>query len=170
MIKGKRAKTNIWSSSSKALSEPDEATQLNSTGIEGRPMVETIQESTIEKDFESTFDDSFILRTKPMQMESSESGFRSQNTFSFGETDSDGSQYESGMMRLLKMDKQRKGNYFRCHVMEKKVILKVKRGEIMINLEGGINRPRIRCIYAMRYIEIQYERCDQRMGLRSHVR
>ena len=83
--------------------------------------MESVQESTIEKDFESSFDDSFVLRTKPMQLDASDSGCGIQNTFSFGEAESDEPLMESGMMRLLRMDKERKENFFKFHIMDKKV-------------------------------------------------
>ena len=85
--------------------------------------MEPVQESTIEKDFESSFDDSFVLRTKPMQMDISDSGCRIQNTFSFAEAESEEPQIESGIMRLLKMGRDRKENFFKFHVMDKKVTL-----------------------------------------------
>ena len=109
-------------STNSALSEPDDATQFNSTGIEGRPLSESIQVSSIEeRDFSSSFDDSFILRTKQFNAEDSESGFRSENTFSFGETENESPRGESAIMRLMRMGKERKENFFKFHVMEQKV-------------------------------------------------
>ena len=62
---------------------------MNSTNVSKQgPKMTCGVESTIEstgRDFDSSYDDSFILRTKPMQVNSEESGFASENTFSFSE-------------------------------------------------------------------------------------
>ena len=65
---------------------------MNSTNVKKQVRLECGPESTIgttDRDFDSTFDDSFILRTKPMQIDD-ESGFASANTFSFSEKEGKG--------------------------------------------------------------------------------
>ena len=83
--------------------------------------MEKIQESTIsERDFESSFDDSFVLRTRGLTP-NPESGFQSANTFSFGEAENDAPRGDSGIVRLMKMDLEKKKNFFKFHIMEQKV-------------------------------------------------
>ena len=65
-----------------------------------------LQESTIqERDFESSFDDSFVLRTKQSSNEGAvESGFESANhTISFNEDDKVG---RTGIMMLIEREKE----------------------------------------------------------------
>ena len=58
-----------------------------------------------------------------MNTDETESGFRSENTFSFGESENEPPRGESGMMRLINMEKDRKKEWYKFHVMEQKVIL-----------------------------------------------
>lgn len=90
-------------------------------------MIEATQESSIieEKDFSSSFDDSFVLRTKRLSTVENESGFKSADTFSFSEAENVPPYGESGIMRLMKMGKERKENFFKFHVMEQKVKIKI---------------------------------------------
>ena len=111
------------------LSNPDEWTQINSTGIQPKQTkpIEPTGESTIEeRDFDSTFDDSFILRTKPIEM-TEESGIASAHTFSFGEKESESTADEkstaSGIMRIILMEKGIIGDRFKLKVLNKKVII-----------------------------------------------
>ena len=46
------------------LSEPEDGTQMNSTENSKGDATSKPTESSIEKDFESSFDDSFVLRNK----------------------------------------------------------------------------------------------------------
>ena len=109
-----------------ALSDPDEWTQINSTGIPQK-QVKTISagESSIEeRDFDSTFDDSFILRSKPINI-SEESGIANTHTFSFGEKESDAKPDEkntaAGIMRLILMEKGVIEDRFQLKILNKKV-------------------------------------------------
>ena len=88
-----------------------------------------MQESTIqEKDFDSTFDDSFVLRTKPSDP-AVESGFESGNhTISFAEDDS---KAPTGIMRLIEIEKEGwygdnqdgKKTLFDFKILERKVFI-----------------------------------------------
>ena len=80
-----------------------------------------MESSIKERDFESTYDDSFVLRTKGMKSDIEESGFQSANTFSFGETETDGARGDSGMTRLMKMSKEKKDRRFKFHILGQKV-------------------------------------------------
>ena len=93
---------------------------MNSTGIEDKPGLQKIQESTIERSFDSTFDDSFCLRTKGMKMNETESGYQASNTFSFGEAESEEPE-GSGIMRLLQAGKGSLENQFKFRILGHKV-------------------------------------------------
>ena len=88
-----------------------------------------MQESTIqEKDFDSSFDDSFVLRTKPSDP-AIESGFESgSHTISFAEDDS---KVPTGIIRLMEIEKEGwygdnqdgRKELFDFKILEKKVCL-----------------------------------------------
>ena len=104
------------------LSEPEAGTPLNSTGT--KIVGPSIQESAIVKDFDSTYDDSFVLRTKKIDV-ANESGFASAQTFSFDETEGTTEQAQ-GFERLLDQNAKKKENFldddiFHFHIMERKV-------------------------------------------------
>jgi len=111
------------------LFEPEETTQINSTAKNGRGTEGGLnaQESAIERDFDSTFDDSFVLRTKQSDS-AAESGFESGNhTISFAEDDN---KAPTGMKELIKREKEgwygdnQDGtkNFFDFKILEKKVM------------------------------------------------
>lgn len=88
-----------------------------------------LQESTIEeRDFESSFDDSFVLRTKPSSGEgATESGFESAcHTISFNEDDK---VERTGIMMLIDREKERnfgdkqdgRKEFYSFRILEKKV-------------------------------------------------
>ena len=124
------------------LSEPDESTQVNSTKLDrSKEAKNKIEESTIqERSFDSTFDESFILRMKPAETVE-ESGFQSGNhTFDFTEDDKDDC---SGIRDLIKREKE--GNYgggffgkksfFDFKILDKKVSgYGLERGKIKTNI------------------------------------
>ena len=87
------------------MSKPDETTQNNSTAKAEKEAGcrQNVQESAIERDFDSSFDDGFVLRTK--QSDSAvESGFESGNhTISFIEDDN---KAQTGMRELIKREKE----------------------------------------------------------------
>ena len=104
------------------LSEPEAGTPMNSTGT--KIAGPTIQESAIEKDFDSSYDDSFILRTKKIDT-ANESGFASAQTFSFDEAESV-FEHAQGFKRLMDQNRKKKENFlddgiFHFHILERKV-------------------------------------------------
>ena len=110
------------------LSEPDESTQVNSTKLDrSKDMKQKIEESTIrERSFDSTFDESFILRMKPVEG-TEESGFQSGNhTFDFTE---DENVVRTGIQDLIQREKEGcfgggffgKKTFFDFKILERKV-------------------------------------------------
>ena len=109
------------------MSSPDEWTQVNSTGVDkikNEVKLDAIG-STIEteRDFDDSYDDSLILRTKSAKT-SVESGFESANTFSFNQSDENQKKNDfggaTGMSRLLKMEKKPLQNGFKIKILQKK--------------------------------------------------
>lgn len=116
------------SASRSGLSEPEAGTPMNSTGT--RITGPTIQESAIEKDFDSSYDDSFVLRTKKTATVN-ESGFASAQTFSFDETESV-FEHAEGFKRLLDQNAKKRENFldddiFHFHILERKVKQELKK-------------------------------------------
>ena len=121
-------RSNQKEAGTSALSEPDELTQINSTKMDkSKEMNRKTDESTInERSFDSTYDDSFYLRTKEPNL-AAESGFQSgNNTFDFNEVDDVS---PTGIHDL--MQREAKGDYgggffgkktfFDFKILEKKV-------------------------------------------------
>ena len=89
-----------------------------------------LPESTIEeRDFDSSYDDDFVLRTKPMSM--NESGFESGNTISFDEDKKAGGL--TGMARLIQLNKKPIVNGIHFKILQKKVTITLPHKKVRLN-------------------------------------
>ena len=108
------------------LSSPDEWTQVNSTGVDKAkkdPKLEATGSAIeAERDFDDSYDDSLILRTKSVKT-SAESGFESANTFSFDQSNEKKCEFggATGMSRLLRMEKKPLQDGFKIKILQRKV-------------------------------------------------